>query len=336
MLSKLARVGAASVARPAFALRSLPAVTAVKLPGGAATLTTSSKPVQGSLDVPDPIEVFESIDTNGDGVLSRDEFLAACDALSLDELVAISKSLSRNELSRGATDEGESGGIVSRLITMADVTVSKIFPAGFGWQMASVYAEGAGMTSDSMPFFVSTGLGDMFGVWIGHTAFSAIKKGFGVSINMANEVQTGLLLGSAAFCSGFTWQPCVNALSTLGWSFNQVAASTVVACGTMFFVGLRLGRFVYSPIMSGIEGNSYANLKADFGLSVSIGGATGAFVGTDVSFGDANWLRPVVGVEEGFSDMLGQIKAGTSTSLGFVAFQTVQSFVVPKGKCWVD
>ena len=45
-----------------------------------------------------------------------------------------------------------------------------------------------------------------------------------------------------------------------------------------------------------MEANNYGNLKADGALSVAVGGATAAFVGTDVSFGDSNWLRPLVGV----------------------------------------
>ena len=50
-----------------------------------------------------------------------------------------------------------------------------------------------------------------------------------------------------------------------------------------------------------------SNLKADGALSLAIGGATGAFVGTDVSFGDSNWLRPIVGIEEGVANIPGAI-----------------------------
>ena len=93
--------------------------------------------------------------------------------------------------------------------------------------------------------------------------------------------------------------------------------------------------------MDGIEEANYANLKADAALSLAIGGATGCFVGTDVSFVtpagvDQNWLRPIVGVEDGVSDLSGMISAGTSTSLGFMGLQTVQNGVVPAGKNWLD
>lgn len=48
-----------------------------------------------------------------------------------------------------------------------------------------------------------------------------------------------------------------------------------------------------------LQRGNYENLKADAQLSVAIGGATACFVGTDVSYGDANWLRPIIGVEDG-------------------------------------
>jgi hypothetical protein len=75
---------------------------------------------------------------------------------------------------------------------------------------------------------------------------------------------------------------------------------------------------------------------ADAQLSVAIGGATGAFVGTDVSYGDANWLRGLVGVEDTDADLLGMAKAGSSTVLGFSTLQMMQNMTVPRRKNWVD
>ena len=89
------------------------------------------------------------------------------------------------------------------------------------------------------------------------------------------------------------------------------------------------------PWPPGVEGTNYGNLKADGMLSVAIGGATGAFVGTDVSFAD-NWMRPLLGVEEGMSDIAGCVTAGSSTAIGFAALQTVENVAVPAGKNWVD
>ena len=70
----------------------------------------------------------------------------------------------------------------------------------------------------------------------------------------------------------------------------------------------------------------------------AIGGASGFFVGTDVAYlgGDGNFLRPIVGVEDFDSDVLGIVKAGTSTGLGFCAFQSVQNVTFAQGSAWID
>ena len=229
--------------------------------------------------------------------------------------------------------------LAHRFQVTAEVMVSKIFPAGFGWQGFSVLAENYGMASDSMSFALTTGLGDGLGVVTGHTLFMALKKAAtgNESIDVGIELQTGILLGSAAFCSGTAWQPVVNALTATGFGFNTAAAGTTVACALAFYGGLRLSRLLYPSLgMRGIEPPSYSNLKADATLSLSIGGATGAFVGTDVSFGDQNWLRPVVGIEDGTADLAGMATAGGSTALGFAVFQSLQNTSFSRGKSWVD
>merc|ERR1711865_978242 len=101
-----------------------------------------------------------------------------------------------------------------------------------------------------------------------------------------------------------------------------------------FYAGLRAGRAVY-PFMPDAD---YDNLVADATLSASIGGATGFFVGTDAAYmdGAGNWLRPVIGVEDADSDIVGCLKAGTSTGLGFFVAQGAQNVVYPSGKCWLD
>ena len=69
---------------------------------------------------------------------------------------------SRESPAAAATD-----GMANRFLVTAEVTVSKIFPAGFGWQSASVVADGMGMQADSFNFAVTTGAGDAVGyvVW---------------------------------------------------------------------------------------------------------------------------------------------------------------------------
>jgi len=239
-------------------------------------------------------------------------------------------------------EEAAGGGIGARMVLTAEVVVSKIFPAGFGWQGASCVADGMGYGADSVPFFLMTGCGDGAGVITGHTLYYALKKmTIDKSIDMMAQFNTGILLGTAAFHAGTAWQPIVNALhDSMKCSFNQTLVGTWAGCGFMFFVGLRVGRFLYGGNLHGVPAADYGNLKADALLSCSIGGATACFVGTDVSFVhngvDENWLRGVVGIEDGASDLTGMVTAGSSTAIGFTVFQSAQNVVWPAGKCWTD
>ena len=63
------------------------------------------------------------------------------------------------------------GSMTSRLVTSAEVTASKIFPAGAGWQCAAIIAENSGFAPTSLAFFASVGLGDCSGVFLGHLVY---------------------------------------------------------------------------------------------------------------------------------------------------------------------
>lgn len=70
------------------------------------------------------------------------------------------------------------------------------------------FAENAGMEATDLSFFLSTGIGDGIGVCMGHTMYSAAKKAVTGSedIELGKELQVGIMLGSAAVCSGGIWQ----------------------------------------------------------------------------------------------------------------------------------
>lgn len=230
-------------------------------------------------------------------------------------------------------------GFAKRFQVTAEVTVSKIFPAGFGWQTASIVAENNfGFAPDSLNFALSTGLGDALGVLGGHCLFYGAKKALvDSSINMESEFQTGVLLGTAAFCSGTAWQPIVDALQGANLSFLGVFTGTWVGCGIAFYAGLRAGRTILSGYMTHISEPTYENSKADASLSVVIGGATGFFVGTDAAYlPNQNFLINVVGIQDGTPDLVGCAIAGSSTALGFMTAQSAFNVVYPAGKCWND
>jgi len=233
----------------------------------------------------------------------------------------------------------EQSSLGSRFVKTFEVTVSKIFPAGFGWQSSSIVAENQfGYTPESVGFALTTGFGDFLGVLIGHCSFYGLKKAtVDDSIIMQQEFETGLWLASAAFCSGAVWQPCVNVLQGANLSFNSVFIGTWIGCGAAFYTGLRIGRTILPNFTTYIEESNYDNAKSDRELSVAIGGATGFFVGTDAAYlPDQNFLIDVVGIKDGTPDLTGCAIAGTSTALGFLSTNSVFNCVYPRDKLWID
>ena len=208
------------------------------------------------------------------------------------------------------------------------------------WQSSSIIAEEyLGYSADSMAFALTTGFGDAVGVMAGHCAYFAAKKSItgDESINMERETQTGLLLASAAFCSGTAWQPLVDALQGANLSFTQVFAGTWIGCGTAFYLGLRGARTILSGPCKYIHEPTYENSTTDKSLSVAIGGATGFFVGTDTAYLPAqNFLIDVVGIHDTTPQLMGCAIAGTSTGLGFLAAQSTLNAIYPAGKLWND
>jgi len=237
------------------------------------------------------------------------------------------------------TESSSGGGLGARFVSMMEVTISKIFPAGFGWQTSSVIAEQHwGYAPETMHFAVTTGVGDALGVLGGHLLYYGAKKAAAVDsdINMTQELHTGILLGSAAFCSGTAWQPLVNNLQGAELPFLQVFLGTWAGCGLAFYGGLRVGRTLLSGLEY-IEEPTFQNGLNDGSLSIAIGGATGFFVGTDAAYlPTQNFLLDVVGIADGTPDLTASCIAGSSTALGFVASQSVLNVAYPAGKCWND
>ncbi len=185
-----------------------------------------------------------------------------------------------------------------------EIVLSKIIPAGVGWQAAAFVFDGAG----ALPFALATGAGDGMAVFGGHMLWSlTMKKDLGV------EKKTATLLGTGAFCSGTVWQPTVDYFCSV--------PMTGIVCATVFFLGLRGARTVLQ------EPASYVR---DAGLSLSIGGAAGMFVFTDptlVSF-------PLFHVLPNTAAAQACAIAGLSTGTGFTLVQTMQN--MKNGPCWLD
>lgn len=234
----------------------------------------------------------------------------------------------------------ESSGLANRFTVTGEVIISKIFPAGFGWQSSSILAENyLGYAPDTAAFAFTTGMGDAVGVMLGHCGYYAIKKSVtgNEKIHMKREIDTGLLLSSAAFCSGSLWQPLVDVLQGANLPFSTALCGTWIGCGTAFYAGLRIGRTVFPSLLEYVEEPTYENSKTDASLSIAIGGATGFFVGTDAAYLPAeNFLIEIVGITDSTPDLMGCAIAGSSTALGFGVAQTGLNMVYPAKKCWND
>ena len=90
--------------------------------------------------------------SGGGGTFGKTDRKEQADSSATANLAEVPKSRVRGE-----------GGLLQRFVVTAEVTVSKIFPAGFGWQTASVLADGMGMQSDTWNFALTTGAGDAIG-----------------------------------------------------------------------------------------------------------------------------------------------------------------------------
>lgn len=229
------------------------------------------------------------------------------------------------------------GGIVAnassqRFSSMLDVVLSKLFPAGFCWQLASSVC---GFDAKSPKFALATGVGEALGVFSGHILYTYLKSK-SEDFNSSEATQTALLLATGTICSGTSWQPIVNALQGMGLSFPGVFVGTWIACTYAFNFGLRVARNLYADSMEYVQGPTYDNSRSDFALSLTIGAATAFFVGTDVSMGDSNCLTSLVGIQSDFGILKGALLAGLSTALGFSVAQTIFNLVFPPGKCWID
>lgn len=181
------------------------AKTTTSLRASLSTAANNAPPTKSKKDDKhvDPMEVFDQIDTNGDGVLSRDEFSIAVEKLNYQDLLKIKDSLARNELSYNPTadkdmslEETRASVIGRRMYVTAEVAISKIFPAGFGWQTAAYLADAYGKLESTSPaFYLSTGIGDGLGVCMGHTLYMLGKKTVtgNSDIDMEKEFQTGIV-----------------------------------------------------------------------------------------------------------------------------------------------
>ena len=241
--------------------------------------------------------------------------------------------------------------------------LTKIFWSGFFWQLFSFAAVGPTYWT----FALASGFGDAFGVFLGNlvrigmeslasaslasadTSAPSARKCAAIFATMFvtmlriiftpapfpgtyNSLMDSLAVSIGAFSAGCAWQPMVNHCSSKMLNFNAAASLVGFVCGTFFFFGYALGKFLFlGRKKAGLE--TLRGVLRDVSLAVGVMGAAAFFVGTDVQFPD-NWLQDVVGERSGNSIPLDCLKSGFSTFLGFVCVSFVLVFLLPAPYLW--
>jgi len=241
----------------------------------------------------------------------------------------------QREMMRKLRKYEEESMISKRHSSTMEVIVSKMFPAGFFWQLAATLS---GLSDETLRFAIFTGVCEAVGVLLCHVVFKTLRSSKeGDQVNFEEIIQTGLFLCTGTLFSATTWQPIVNTLQEMGLSFLGVFVGTWIMSTYAFNFGLRLARNIYSEKMKYVECPTWENSRIDMLLSISIGGASALFVGTDIDYRpEENFMKDLFGIHDEYSSVYGAFIAGCSTSIGFGVIQFATNLIFPAGKCWID
>lgn len=216
--------------------------------------------------------------------------------------------------------------IISRNAKTCEVIVSKIFPAGCGWQFGSILASYNSCHPSDLDFMMTCGMCEGLAVGMGHLVYMIGKDTVTEEVDLNQEMYRSIQYGSGSTLSGIVWQPAVDYFRDDG--FLPTVMATGVCCGAFFFGGLVLSKYITKKHSKEIV--TIETIKNNALLSLSIGGAAGMFVATDPLIND-NFLRTVYGIGDSLSfDSI--YMAGFATASGFMLIQSIQNL----GKNWVD
>ena len=220
--------------------------------------------------------------------------------------------------------------IIQRNIKTTEIIISKIFPAGCGWQYGSIVATHNYYIPSDISFMLTCGIYQGMAVGVGHWLYMMTKKNTTDyihhtirpenPIDMTLETYKAIQFGTASVVTGTVWQPTVDLLRYDG--FYTTAIGTGITCGAFFFTGLTLSKYICRPKTNQIINRG--TIAKDALLSISIGGANAMSVATDPII-HGNILTPIYGI----GDMLAYNSiyiAGFSTASGFMVIQFIQNF----------
>ncbi len=154
------------------------------------------------------------------------------------------------------------------------------------------------------------------------------------------------LLATAAFFSGFFWQPIANMMQLLcapvsaspNLLFAMVVTGLWVLEAIVFFVALHTARHAFSTLLrfQAVEAAlQHSTLIYDATLALSVGGATGFFFATNGSYA-TNALTRAYGVMPWTGPWTGSFYGGASSATGFLFAQALQNAAFPANSSWAD
>ena len=208
------------------------------------------------------------------------------------------------------------------------------------------------------PYFLLTGFGAFLGVFLGQLAYASGV--YGVSVlqhraagqrvptpkTLVMGVEFSLLIATAAFFSGFFWQPIANLMMVIAAPvsaapnllFAIVVTGLWVLEAIVFFVALHSARHAFSTLFrfEAVEAAlQHSTLIYDSTLALSVGGATGFFFATNGSYA-ANVLTRAFGVMPWTGPWLAAMYGGGSSTTGFLFAQALQNAFFPANSSWAD
>jgi hypothetical protein len=212
------------------------------------------------------------------------------------------------------------------LVTTLQVAITKIFLSGFGWQLFALIP-----TSSTVESSLLTGVGDAVGTFLGNALYLIMVSSSRGKPSFDYVIRSGLVVSSGSLISGLVWQPLLNRCADNNYGFEVAMLVVGIGCGVSFFLGITMAAIISAKLQHDEERRPALDYVKDMTLSLSVVGATAAFVGTDNNF-HGNWLQSIVGERNGEAIDCG--KAGLSTVLGFVCAMFILLSVLPTRFMW--
>ncbi|MAQ63665.1 MAG: hypothetical protein CL503_00015 [Actinobacteria bacterium] len=214
------------------------------------------------------------------------------------------------------------------LMKATEIVAARGGPGAFGWQVGAEAATHLGL-ADPLYMSLLPAIGDGVGVVTGSILFYSAKQNIAPELNERFETRFSIptkneiignatMYGIAATASGAVWQPAVDTLQSLSYTFSGTSLVTGLICGFTFNKVLtNISRPLVSKLYPEVA-PSKESKDADKHVSIAIGGGAAGFVLTDPS-------APIPHLIATDDPLTNCIKAATSFGGGLMLGYTASS-----------